>query len=335
MKGFATTWRQWFCSFLLLAGATTCAGAPADMPDCSDNDFGAFFAAFAQSEALQQSLVADPLIEQRIYPGRKQPRVAIRKLAPEQRPSLALLQPAKRAALGLVVEQEGSRQVVLHDTKGELLKVYTFTRGQCWVLQRIDDWSLAGFFTGRQEKVAGELDVERARLYENLGRAGLYDNPGQLMNAALNSLLSAATKGNNEAAVQAVILIFSGDAERLPDSTIVQLLEAAMVTERDAGAMLAHFVCYGEEYAEDRVCQDPGKALQALRQSAKLESPRGLVELGFAYEAGKLGQQDNDRAMACYQQAALEASGYRDSAVDGIKRLSDKGVVEDETQKCL
>nr|NLU59670.1 hypothetical protein [Pseudomonas sp. BIGb0427] len=154
--------------------------------------------------------MADPLIEQRIYPGRKQPRVAIRKLAPEQRPSLALLQPAKRAALGLVVEQEGSRQVVLHDTKGELLNVYTFTRGQCWVLQRIDDWSLAGFFTGRQEKVAGELDVERARLYENLGRAGLYDNPGQLMNAALNSLLSAATKGNNEAAVQAVILIFSG-----------------------------------------------------------------------------------------------------------------------------
>nr|NLU59669.1 hypothetical protein [Pseudomonas sp. BIGb0427] len=46
MKGFATTWRQWFCSFLLLAGATTCAGAPADMPDCSDNDFGAFFRRF-------------------------------------------------------------------------------------------------------------------------------------------------------------------------------------------------------------------------------------------------------------------------------------------------
>ncbi|MNH45153.1 hypothetical protein D3C79_1075230 [compost metagenome] len=59
------------------------------------------------------------------------------------------------------------------------------------------------------------------------------------------------------------------------------------------------------------------------------------MDLGYAYENGKLGQQDNARAMACYQQAALEASGYRDSAVDGIKRLSDKGVVEDVVQKCL
>ncbi|MDG5734483.1 hypothetical protein, partial [Acinetobacter baumannii] len=66
--------------------------------------------------------------------------------------------------------------MVLRDSKGELLKVYTFTRGQCWVLSRIDDWSLEGFFTGRKEKVAGELDVERARVYEGLGRAGLYDN---------------------------------------------------------------------------------------------------------------------------------------------------------------
>ncbi|QHF31010.1 hypothetical protein [Pseudomonas sp. R32] len=335
MKGLAMAWCQRLCSLLLLAGATTCVAAPADMPDCSDNDFGAFFAAFAKSEALQQSLVADPLIEQRIYPGRKQPRVSIRKLTPEQRPSLALLQPAKRAEMGLVVEQEGIRQVVLRDTKGELLKVYTFTRGQCWVLNRIEDWSLADFFTGRKEKVAGELDIERAGIYEDLGRSGLYDMPGQLMNAALNSLLSAAGKGNNEAAVQAVILVFSGEAERLPDATIVQLLESAMSTERDAGAMLAHFVCYGEEYAENLTCQNPGKALQALQQSAKLESPRGLVDLGYAYENGKLGQQDNARAMACYQQAALEASGYRDSAVDGIKRLSDKGVVEDVVQKCL
>ncbi|QBF24328.1 hypothetical protein EXN22_01025 [Pseudomonas tructae] len=334
MNGFMLTWRQWFCSFALLAGATTCAAAPVDMPDCSDNDFGAFFSAFAKSEALQQSLVADPLIEQRIYPGRKQPRVSIRKLPPEQRPSLALLQPAKRAELGLVIEQEGTRQVVLRDSKGELLKVYTFTRGQCWVLSRIDDWSLEGFFTGRKEKVAGGLDVERASIYEDLGRAGLYDMPGHLMNAALHSLLSAAAKGNNEAAVQAVILIFSGEAERLPDSTIVQLLESAMSTERDAGAMLAHFVCYGEEYAENLTCQNPGKALLALQQSAKLESPRGLVELGYAYELGKLGQQDNARAMACYQQAALEASAYRDSAVDGIKRLSDKGVAEEASQSC-
>ncbi|CAK9892144.1 MULTISPECIES: hypothetical protein [Pseudomonas] len=335
MKGLSMTWRQLGCALLLAGGAATCMAAPVDMPDCSDNDFGAFFSAFAKSEALQQSLVADPLIEQRIYPGRKQPRVSIRKLTPEQRPSLALLQPAKRVERGLVVEQDGTRQMVLRDSKGELLKVYTFTRGQCWVLSRIDDWSLEGFFTGRKEKVAGELDVERARVYEGLGRAGLYDNPGQLMNAALNSLLSAAGKGNNEAAVQAVILIFSGEAERLPDSTIVQLLESAMSTERDAGAMLAHFVCYGEEYAENLTCQNPGKALQALQQSAKLESPRGLVDLGYAYEQGKLGQQDNARAMACYQQAALEASGYRDSAVDGIKRLNDKGLNEDPSQSCL
>ncbi|MCE6982825.1 hypothetical protein EI534_36860, partial [Pseudomonas frederiksbergensis] len=93
MKGFAMAWCQRLCSLLLLAGAPTCVAAPVDMPDCSDNDFGAFFAAFAKSEALQQSLVSDPLIEQRVYPGRKQPRVSIRKLTPEQRPSLALLQP--------------------------------------------------------------------------------------------------------------------------------------------------------------------------------------------------------------------------------------------------
>ena len=109
-------------------------------------------------------------------------------------------------------------------------------------------------------------------------------------------------------------------------------LETAAKSEAEAGITLAYFYCDAGEPGTNRPCAAPEKALQALKDIARLAPNTALMELGNAYASGDIAAQDLSRALTCY----LEAQAYGATGLDGvITDLKAKGATVQESVHCL
>jgi TPR repeat protein len=300
---------------------------------CGTGDFRAFFQKFAASPVLQQASIATPLTLQTLSDDPSL-RVKLEKLSAAQRPSILVPHPEQWAELGLIPEWLPPSTVVLRGHQGEYLRTFVFKRQSCWVLKRVENWTLGGpkLTTNASPQTNAQQCLKRARAYERLGSTEQTSSTQALFAAALDSYLCAADAGSLEASYAAATLSLSGQAPRLQNTRIQALLEMAAKTHPDAALALSDFYCNEGDYESERVCANPEDAAQALIAAARMGSADALNQLGYSYETGTLVEQDSSRALACYTSAAGKGSAR---AEKNVKRLATKGVPSNEQVKCI
>jgi hypothetical protein len=135
---------------LILAGLLLNAGAamaaPAKAPACPSDKFPAFFAAYADSAALQKTYTDYPLAHVLLDHSKAEPK-EIKVQLPKAKLSFPLIPPRaerKRAGLALrtdeVTEKTAKVSLFKEDTGYQV--VYFFRKDSCWKLERKEDRSL-------------------------------------------------------------------------------------------------------------------------------------------------------------------------------------------------
>jgi|SRR3990167_516268 len=299
---------------------------------CGTGDFRTFFQQFAANQVLQQASIATPLTLQTLSDDLPL-KIKLQQLSASQRPSTLVPHPEQWTKLGLIPEWVSPSTVVLRGHKGEYLRAFVFKRQSCWVLKRVEDWTPGGpelINAGTQPNA--QQCLKRAQAYERLGSTEQTSSTQALFAAALDSYLCAAEAGSLEASYAAATLSLSGQAPRLQDSRILELLEIAAQKSPEAALALSDFYCTAGDYETEHPCANPQQAAQALIVAADMGSADALNQLGYAYETGTLVEQDPSRALACYTSAA--GKGYA-RADKNAKRLATKGVPSSEKIECI
>lgn len=302
---------------------------------CPSDNFADFVKEFSAKPEVQQAFIASPVIEQTVIATGSKPRAVQRQLKALSIQGLAMLSPDNIAESELSMQVQLPNQVFVRDHDGEVLKIFTFKHRDCWELARVEDWSLEKVLSALDAKFnasPGVRALKRGALYNQLAIETESSASTQLYISALNSYLNGADQGSAEAAYAAAGISLSGQAPRLSNEKILDLLLSASKSVPDAGVTLAGFYCDEGNYEETRACVSPGKSLEALVMAARLGSGDALIQLGAAYETGAIVSADLPRAMACYQQA--EKAGH-DAAALSIERLNTQGIVANNTIHCL
>lgn len=308
-------------------------GSDAFAAQCPSHDFAGFVKEFSVKPEVQQAFTASPVIEQTVVATGSTPRVVQKQLKVLDAQSLAVLSPdhIEKSKLGINVQLPN--QVFVRDQKGEVLKIFTFKHADCWTLDRIEDWSLAKVMDTRDVKSnAGARALKRGALYNQLGIVTESSSSAQLYVSALDSYLDGAEQGSAEAAFAAAGISLSGQAPRLANAKILDLLVTASKSVPDAGLALADFYCDEGNYEETRACINPEKSLSAIVESARLGSTAALIQLGSAYETGVIVPSDLPRALACYKEAEKK---HHEAGPRGVERLTTQGIVANNSIYCL
>lgn len=318
--------------FCTLSGQASAAQAEAEAI-CGTGDFRTFFQQFAANPVLQQASIATPLTLQTLSDDPPF-KIKLEKLSEEQRPAALVPPPKQWAELGLIPEWLSPSTLVLRGHQGEYLRTFVFKRQSCWVLKRVEDWTLGGpqLITNTSPQANAQHCLKRAKAYEHLGNTEQTPSTQALFAAALDSYLCAAEAGSLEASYAAATLSLSGQAPRLQNTRIQTLLEKAAKKRPEAALALSDFYCNEGDYKSERPCANPQQAAQALIAAARMGSADALNQLGYAYEAGILVAQNPSRALACYTSAAGKDSARADK---NVKRLATKGVPSDEQIECI
>jgi hypothetical protein len=330
--------RQFKLQCLALLAFGLCSGAFAAQSStvqCPSDNFTDFVKAFSTRPEVQQAFIASPLVEQTVIATASKPRVVERKSQAFDLQSLAMLAPDNIAKSGLSMQVQLPNYVIVRDDNGEVLKIFTFKHNDCWLLTRAEDWSLETVLDVQSPKSKtspGERALKRGALYNQLGSDTESSSSSQLYISALNSYLHGADQGSAEAAFAAAGISLSGQAPRLENARILQLLELAAKSVPEAGIALADFYCDEGNYEETRACVSPEKSLGALVNSAQLGSADARVQLGGAYETGAIVPVDLPRAMACYQEADRKGN---EAGARGVERLSTQGITANNSIHCL
>lgn len=330
---FTLKLRSAFIVSALLCALVGQASAMQAETTCGTGDFRAFFQQFAASQVLQQASIATPLTLQTLSEGPPL-RIKLDKLSEAQRPLGLVPHPEKWAELGLIPEWLPPSTVVLRGHQGEYLRTFVFKRQSCWVLKRVEDWTLGGprLITNTSPQANAQHCLKRAKAYERLGSTEQTPSTQALFAAALDSYLCAAEAGSLEASYSAATLSLSGQAPRLQNTRIQALLEIAAKQRPEAALALSDFYCNEGDYSSERPCANPQQAAQALIAAASMGSAEALNQLGYAYEAGSLVEQDSSRALACYTSAAGKGMARADK---NVKRLETTGVPSNERIECI
>lgn len=316
-----------FCSDAFAAQSSTV--------QCPSDNFADFVKEFSSKPEVQQAFIASPVIEQKVVSTESKPRVVERKSRLLDLQSLVMLAPDNIAKSGLSMQVQLPSNVIVRDSNGEVLKIFTFKHNDCWVLTRAEDWSLEAVLDAQYPNLKaspGERALKRGAMYNQLGIDTDSSSSSQLYISALNSYLHGVDQGSAEAAFAAAGISLSGQAPRLENVKILKLLESAAKSVPEAGIALADFYCDEGNYEEKRACVNPEKSLGALVSSARLGSPSALIQLGGAYEAGAIIPSDLARAMACYQEADKKGN---EAGARGVERLSTQGITANNSIHCL
>lgn len=318
---------------LLLCALSGQAGAAQAEATCGTGDFRTFFQQFAANPVLQQASIAIPLTLQTLSDGPPL-KIKLEKLSEAQRPAALVPPPEQWAELGLIPEWLPPSTVVLRGHQGEYLRTFVFKRKSCWVLKRVEDWTLGGpqLITDARAQPNAQHCLKRAKAYERLGNTEQTSSTQALFAAALDSYLCAAEAGSLEASYAAASLSLSGQAPRLQNDRIEALYEAAAQQLPEAALALSDFYCDAGDYTSERPCAKPEKAAQTLIASARMGLPDALNQLGYAYETGTLLEQDEPRALACYKTAA-DKGLIR--ATMNVKRLINRGIQPNTQIECI
>ncbi|AZD32625.1 SEL1-like repeat protein [Pseudomonas chlororaphis] len=302
---------------------------------CPSDDFAGFVKELSTKPDMQQAFIISPVIEQAVVATGAKPRVVQKKLKVLDPQSLAMLSEDYIDKSELSLKVQLPNQVLVRDQKGEVLKIFTFKKNGCWALARVEDWSVERVLDSQDAELKtnpGVRALNRGELYNQLGIETESSSSPQLYASALDSYLAGAEQGSAEAAFAAAAISLSGQAPRLENTKILDLLVFASKTLPEAGLALADFYCDEGNYEETRPCVHPEKSMSALMQSARSGFPAALIQLGAAYETGSVAPIDLPHAMACYQEANKKG---HEAGPRAIERLTTQGIVADNSIHCL
>ncbi|RON38913.1 hypothetical protein BK666_29365 [Pseudomonas frederiksbergensis] len=321
--------------WLALVMSSAAFAAESGAVQCPSANFAQFVTAFTANVDTQPAFVASPVMELSVVSTGSKPRVVQRQVATLAPRSLTELSADYIAKSGLSLQVQLPNYVFVRDRKGEVLKVFTFKFGDCWKLVRVEDWSLEKVLSEQQGELRaapGARALKRGALYDKLTNESGYPADVQLYVSSLDSYLEGAAQGNDQAAYAAASVSLSGQAPRLDNSRILELLSQGSRTLAQASHALSGFYCDEGEYGDPRPCADPAKSLAALKRSAAQGASYALNDLGSAFQRGTLGIQDSQRALACYLAAAN--MGREDSRT-AAEQLSAQGIRVDPAKPCL
>ncbi len=320
---------QWLV--LLAWGASSGAMAA----QCPSDHFEGFIKEFSVSAQLQQAFTASPVTEQTVVAAGSKPRVVQKKSRSLDASTLAMLSPESLQRSGLSMTVQLPDQLYVRDHKGEVLKVFSFKHNDCWVLNRVEDWSIESVLNAQNvnaQSSPGARSFKRGELFNQLAIDNNSSSSAQLYVSALDSYLDGADQGSAPSAFAAAGISLSGQAPRLENSKILDLLVYASKSVPEAGLALADFYCDEGNYEEKQACANPEKSLSTLIEVARSGYALALIQLGSAYEAGAIVQTDLPRAMACYKEAE---KGGNEAASSNVERLRSQGTVDYNNTHCL
>ncbi|MGF6327979.1 TPR repeat protein [Pseudomonas sp. BS3782 TE3695] len=327
---------KWFSIALLSLGMNT--GAFASSPSdaqCPSSNFADFVKAFSSEPEVQKAFIASPVKQVHVIADGNIPKVVERSLKELATDELKVLLSENAAKSNLTIEINLPNRVIVRDQTGQFLKVFVFKHGDCWVLNRVEDWSLEAAMdevARSEEPELSERELKKGVIFDRLVNKASPESGVYLYAAALDSYLDGARKGSAQAAFAAAGISLSGQAPRLENSRILQLLIQASERIPDAGLTLADFYCDEGEYDENHGCINPKQSMATLERAASQGSTNARIRLGEVYEMGTVVPADLPRAMACYREAQKSDLESGTSAVD---RLATQGVVSDDSIQCI
>lgn len=327
---------KWVSIALLTLGV--CSGAFASSSSdlqCPSDNFAGFVKVFSSEPEVQKSFTTSPVQELQVTADGEKPKVVERSLKTLDPAGLKVLVPENAAESKLTIQIKLPNKLIVRDQAGEFLKIFIFKHGDCWSLHRVEDWSLEAVMdaVARTEKLSpGERELKKGAMFDRLVNLASPESGVYLYAAALDSYLAGAQQGSAQAAYAAAGISLSGQAPRLENAKILDLLITAFNSIPDAGLTLADFYCDEGEYDDRRVCINPQKSIATLENAARRGSTNALLLLGEVYEVGNVVPVDLPRAMACYQEA--KKSGL-ESGTRAVDRLAVQGVVADSSIQCL
>lgn len=327
---------KWCSIALLTLGMHTGAFASSSIDaQCPSDDFTEFVKVFASQPEIQKAFIASPVQEIRVVFDVDKPKVVKRKLKTLDATELSVLIPEKAAESNLTIKVDLPDKVIVRDQAGRFLKIFVFKKDNCWVLSRVEDWSLENVLEGvaRTEKLSpGERELKKGVWFDRLANHASPESGVYLYAAALDSYLAGAEQGSPQAALSAAGISLSGQAPRLDNTKILDLLVAASKGIPGAGVTLANFYCDEGEYDDKHVCINPQQSMAALESAARRGSVDALIQLGEVYDVGTVVPADPPRAMACYLEVQKMDS---EAGTRGVDHLASKGVVADNSTQCL
>lgn len=327
---------KWFSIVLLCWGMTSGAFASSSSTaQCPSGNFADFVKVFASEPETQKAFIASPLKHIHVIADGKIPKVVERSLGSISADELKVLLPENAAKLGLTIETKVPDRVVVRDEAGHFLKIFVFKHGDCWTLNRLEDWAIDAVMEEitQSEKLApGELELKKGVIFDRLVNKASPESGIYLYAAVLDSYLDGARKGSAQAAVAAAGISLSGQAPRLENAKILDLFIQASTSIPDAGLALSRFYCDEGEYDYERPCTNPEKSIATLESAAQRGSTKALLRLGEVYETGNVVPSDRPRAMACYQEAQKKDP---ESSKPSVERLATEGVVTNHSIQCI
>ena len=134
---------KWSSIALLTLGMHTGAFASSSVDaQCPSDDFAEFVKVFASQPEIQKVFIASPVQEIRVVFDGDKPKVVKRKLKALDAAALSVLVPENAAESNLTINIDLPNKVIVRDQVGGFLKVFVFKHDDCWVLNRVEDWSL-------------------------------------------------------------------------------------------------------------------------------------------------------------------------------------------------
>lgn len=327
---------KWFSIALLSLGMSSGAYASSsNATQCPSSDFVEFVKAFSSEPEIQKAFIAPSVKHVHVTADGKIPKVVERSLNAIDADELKVLLPENAAAANLIIQIKVPNRVIVRDEAGHFLKIFVFKRGDCWVLNRVEDWTLDAVMneiTQSEKLTPGELELKKGVIFDRLVNKASPDSGIYLYAAALDSYLDGARKGSPKAAIAAAGISLSGQAPRLENSKLLELFIQASKSIPDAGLGLSMFYCDEGNYDNERPCISPEKSMAALENAAQRGSINALVRLGEVYETGAVVPSDLPRAMACYQEAQRKDP---ESSKPSVERLATQGIVRNPSIKCI
>ncbi len=325
---------QWLSIALLGIGLCTSAFASTGQ-QCPANNFADFVKIFSSDSAVQKAFTESPIKATHVVAEGNIPKVVVRSVKHLPADELSVLSAESAAASNLAIGITFPNRVVVRDQQGAFLKIFVFKHSDCWVLNSVEDWTLEAVMddVARTDRPSpGERELKKGVMFDRLVNKASGESGVSLYAAALDSYVDGARKGSAQAAVAAAGISLSGQAPRLPNEQILELMNQAFQSNPDDGVFLSLFYCDEGEYGDHKACIDPQKSMATLENAAQRGSTHALLRLGDVYETGTVVAADLPRAMACYREANKTENKSGPAAVE---RLLARGVIADSSIVCI
>lgn len=307
--------------------------------ECPSEDFSQFLPAFSANAETQQRLTAMTVKSLVLKPtgenGNFEPQTTGVKSSTLTFPLMAPVATGKTEGVEVEAVDDGHFNVVDKRAGNSNIKIFNFSRQACWVLDRVEDWSI-------NEKdlvdastptlsTAENFCYQRARNYGRLGGLDKYPLTAELFEASLENYLCAAASGDPQASLSAASLSLSGMASQLDTKKVEALFKAAATTLASGASALSTFYCYGNDTDPEGPCQHPEEAERELIRAASMGSPDAQNKLGDTFETGRLVTKDASRALDCYRLAASKGNAI---ALSNLTRLKSQAADSTESSHC-